>query len=226
MDTIFLAFVVAPIEMVIHPEGQFLYISDFQANSVMVINTRSKSLVKKIQVGTNPLGLAINDDGTMLYVVCNASNEVYVINTFDNNVISVINTGTHPDYVLLYSGKILVTSTDSNSLYVIDASSFSVKETVTISFSPKKLIEGIMGRIYVAAYGSNEICFLQKPICMVTRHIPVGSGPISMALDRERRKLFVANSLSHTVSVVNLFSEEVEKTLMVGKNPYGLALVK
>ena len=49
------------------------------SNTVSVIRTATKTVVKTIPVGTNPAGVAVTPDGTKVYVVNFTSNNVSVI---------------------------------------------------------------------------------------------------------------------------------------------------
>ena len=53
--------------------------------------------------------------------------------------------------------------------------------------------------------------------------IPVGAGPNGIAYNPTDGKVYVANSLSGTISVISGFSNTVVKTITVGKTPIGLS---
>ena len=60
---------------------------------------------------------------------------------------------------------------------------------------------------------------------VITRNIVVGSSPAGMDVDTIRRKLYVANKLSEDVSVLDIKTERVIKTVPVGKKPHDIVLV-
>jgi YVTN family beta-propeller protein len=47
-----------------------------------------------------------------------------------------------------------------------------------------------------------------------------------MAVDPIRRKLYVANSRSGNVSVINLTAERWKKTIQTGNKPHAIALIE
>jgi YVTN family beta-propeller protein len=71
---------------------------------------------------------------------------------------------------------------------------------------------------YVAAFGSKKIGVLDGAGRVVDR-IAVGFGPGGLALDAERRRLYVLNHLDATVSVVDLKTRQTVATAPLRHNP-------
>jgi YVTN family beta-propeller protein len=47
-----------------------------------------------------------------------------------------------------------------------------------------------------------------------------------MVIDRLRRKLYVVNSMSEDVSVIDLPTYSIKKVIQVGRTPHGIALIE
>jgi YVTN family beta-propeller protein len=89
-------------------------------------------------------------------------------------------------------------------------------------------------RIYLLKENSSEILIIRPyidrfratddfvPIVIGT--IPVGNRPRSFILDPEARNLYVVNSGSDTVSVINKTTKKQEKVIPVGRRPYGITV--
>lgn len=91
-----------------------------------------------------------------------------------------------------------------------------------------------LDRIYLLKEIPGEVLIIrpmlkeQAPIKTVTPivgTIPVGSAPRSLMLDPEARKLYVVNRGSQNVSVIDKTTAREEKTIPVGKKPYGIAMI-
>jgi len=54
----------------------------------------------------------------------------------------------------------------------------------------------------------------------------VGESPRALILDPEGRKIYVVNSGSNTVSVIDKTTKKEERTIPVGKRPYGIAILR
>jgi YVTN family beta-propeller protein len=88
----------------------------------------------------------------------------------------------------------------------------SLAQPLDLAFQP----DG--GEAYVAAFGSKKIGVLDGAGRVVDR-IAVGFGPGGLALDAERRRLYVLNHLDATVAVVDLKTRQSIATVPLRYNP-------
>jgi len=70
----------------VHPialdaDGRLLYVANTTSNSVSVIDTASRSVLREIDVGLEPVSLALRPDGRQLFVSNHVSDSVSVIDT-------------------------------------------------------------------------------------------------------------------------------------------------
>lgn len=52
--------------------------------------------------------------------------------------------------------------------------------------------------------------------------IPVGNGPNGITLDSSSGRIYVTNTFSNNVSVIDDSKNKVITTILVGTNPYGI----
>ena len=82
------------------PDGTRAYVTNFNSNTVSVINTATNTVTATIAVGANPDGVAITPNGATIYVA-NSGNgtgtNVSVINTASNTVTATVTVGSGPD---------------------------------------------------------------------------------------------------------------------------------
>src|SRR5215472_1639850 len=76
--------------------AQNAYITNFDANTVSVIDTTSNTVAATIPVGNNPYGVAVTPDGSTVYVANHDANTVAVIDTASNTVAATIPVGNNP----------------------------------------------------------------------------------------------------------------------------------
>ncbi|MFD8738261.1 YncE family protein [Streptomyces sp. NPDC059618] len=69
------------------PPGTYAYVTNFNANTVSVINTATDTVVATVPVGLEPLGVAVSPNGTRAYVTNRADDTVSVINTATDTVV-------------------------------------------------------------------------------------------------------------------------------------------
>ena len=225
VDTISLNIGFGPTELCI-PAGTYtLYVTARDSNAVIVIDALTKNIIKKIDVGQGPVGLASDTDGQYVYVANSYSNNISVIDTRNNELVNTIGAGGEPRYLCAYQSYIVVSNSQSNSVNFIDRYSSNVVSTVFIPGRPGNLIPGRRGWVYVAGERSHDISFVTPGLNIAPRKLPAGRHPAGMALDRDRKLLYVANLMDNTISVVDLIREEEIRKIEVGDRPYDLVLV-
>jgi len=81
----------------VNPAGTRVYVTNFDAHTVSVIDTASNTIVgAPIPVGTEPLGVAVNPAGTRVYVTHFDADTISVIDTATNSVTATIPVGRGP----------------------------------------------------------------------------------------------------------------------------------
>jgi YVTN family beta-propeller protein len=85
-----------PKGVVVHPNGQWVYVANGGSNEVAVIDRARNVVSSFIAVGKRPWGVAISADGRHLYTANGVSGDVSVIDTESGKVIATIPVGTRP----------------------------------------------------------------------------------------------------------------------------------
>ena len=96
----------------------YAYITNFDSNTVSVIDVSSNTVIETVSVGINPIGVATSPDGSKVFVTNNNSNTVSEIDTISNTVSATIGVGDNP-----YGAAV---SPDGNTLYVANYSSHTL----------------------------------------------------------------------------------------------------
>lgn len=168
---------------------------------------------KEISHGFHPASLAISRDGRTLYVANYENNVVAKIDTKNLKKIGD-NIDTHGEHVVS-----LALSQDERILYVLNTGYKIGHETIVkVDTQSNKLIEDslkllIDGQIhflisadglffYIADMFEDEIYKVDVKTGAVGS-LKVGRQPVTMALSPDNKKLFVANALSATVTVID-----------------------
>jgi YVTN family beta-propeller protein len=77
---------------------------------------------------------------------------------------------------------------------------------------------------YLTNYGLNSVSVYDATTGISMSTVPVGSGPLGMALAPSGLSLYVSNSNADSVSVLSTSSNTVTATVAVGANPEGVAV--
>ncbi len=123
---------------VFSPSGALLYVSLYNENKIIVIDTTTRAVVSSFSVNS-PTGLAINKAGTRLYAANNLTNTVSVIDTTNQNVIATVATGHGPSQLAVTPDDAYVyisNNQSGNTISVLETSTNSVIATLSVSASP------------------------------------------------------------------------------------------
>ena len=74
-------------------------------------------------------------------------------------------------------------------------------------------------KAYVAALGSNKLGVLDGTTAAVTGRIPVGQGPVGLAMAADGQRLYTYNRFDNTISVIATASDQVVATISLGFDP-------
>jgi YVTN family beta-propeller protein len=100
------------------PDGFHAYVSNFNGDSVTVIDTFFNTVADTITVGASPYLVAYNPAGDVVFVTVNGENAVKMIDTATNSVVGTIAVGDHPVGIAV--------SPDGGTIYVGNASDGTV----------------------------------------------------------------------------------------------------
>jgi YVTN family beta-propeller protein len=114
-----------PASIAVSPNNQTVYVANYDAGTVSVIDTATNTVTFTITVGNLPSSLAVKPDGSTLYVVSEADDTVSVISTANNEVTATLAIG---------KGSGLITiSPDGTQAYVThDYLEFNYKGTISV----------------------------------------------------------------------------------------------
>src|SRR5204863_10189539 len=79
-------------------------------------------------------------------------------------------------------------------------------------------------RAYTTNLSSNNVSVIDVASNTVIDTIPVGSGPVNIAISPDSRRAYVTNNFGNTISVIDTLSNVVIDTIPVGLQPYGIAI--
>ena len=210
----------------------YAYVTNFDINSVSVINTANNNYTGLVSVGSGPEGLAVSPDGTRVYVAnlnYGSSGTVSVIDTALKRVTSAVTIGykygpcgvaVSPDGTKAY-----VTDRDINGVSVIDTAVNTVIAAVPVGATPMGIAASPTGKeVYVANHGSGSVSVIDANSNLVTATVKVGSGPYGIAFSPAGTRAYVTNGASSTVSVIDTAAHSVAATVPVNNSPFGVAV--
>ncbi len=213
-------------------DGKTLYASQATGNLIIAKvaddGTISLDQVVKLPLSTvhypgtqgNPYpgGLALSEDGKTLYICLNRSNTLGVFDLSSRAVVKEIPVGNAPTNVVVSGDKAYVSNRGGRPAHEGD---FTVDSSGTPIVAQRESGYAITGTVSVVDLKAG----------VEARTIEVGLHPTALLLDA--RRLFVANTNSDTVSIIDVATDRVIKTIAVkpfpgallGSSPNALAMM-
>ncbi len=212
----------------------YAYITNYNSNTVSVIDTANKTVIVTVDVGNNPSGIAVSPDGTRVYLANQgAIGTVSIIDTINNTVTATVNVGNSPWGVAVNSAgtKVYVAHQGgSNDVYIIYTANNTVQTRVKVGSNPTGLATTPDGtKLYVTNSGrinnpGKTVSVIDTATNTVTTTVSVGSFPFGVAVTPDGTKVYVTNAGSNTVSVIDTATNTVTETVNVGYYPEGVAV--
>ncbi|CAH0157633.1 hypothetical protein SRABI36_00955 [Pedobacter sp. Bi36] len=207
-----------PTRMILNADGSRVYLVSNNSNAVYVVNTLTRSLIATIQVGAGPAYMALSTDGATLFVSNGDGNSVSLINTADNVVYRTFTDGVSrkPNH--------LVCSPDGKRLYVGFSRGINVVDIATGTVISSILTATVSGlsispdgsRIYASIFALDRVEIYDTNDFSLVKRVQVGSYPNGSRVSADGNWLYVVNTSSGDVSVINTVTNELVSSAGAG----------
>ena len=187
------------------PDGTRLYVTNFNSNTISVIDTATNAVVDTISNITSlpeqtPADLIINPTGTRAYVLnlpcaggaCSGTGSVFDVDLATKTAIARIPVGGTPfDIAMKPDGsRAYVANQGSNNVSVIDLATDTVIATVPVGTLPRKIALTPDGtRAYVNQ--SNNVSVIDLATNTVTATVPVGPNYTGIGVTTDGTQVYV-----------------------------------
>jgi YVTN family beta-propeller protein len=196
--------------LVVSPDGRMVIAlnSGFQPHGLNLFDIKTHQQTQQIELPSTWLGMAWSSDGQRLYV--SGGNRSGYYNRADPVA---------PIYEFSYANGRLNEKPAAKFVETIDP---KLVWWSGVAYLPSR------HWLYAANRGtgtgpSNVVVFDAKTYQIVTR-IPIEVSPYQLVMAPDERHLFVSNWSSNSVSVIDTSTNQVIRTLQVGKNPNDMKL--
>lgn len=217
-----------PFGIAVDPDGQRVYVTNFNDDSVTVIDSSSNSVVAgPIMVGLGPRDIAFKVDGTVAYVANSSSSTVSLIDTSTNTTTGTVTVGNFPYSVAVSpdGAHAYVNSAQQDDVTVIDTVSDTATGSLTVGLFPWAVAASPDGlRAYVANRDNDFISVIDTVSNLVTS-IAVGFDfQTGLDVSADNDYVYVSNYFGNSVSVVDVANDVVlPNPIPVGLGPHGIA---
>jgi YVTN family beta-propeller protein len=104
-----------PIDLALKPDGGELFVSNFDASSISVIETNANEVGATYLIGANPVRAVVSADNSLLFVSNFGADSVSIFSINDGKLVASIPVGRRPDALALTPGEDFLLAADSLS---------------------------------------------------------------------------------------------------------------
>ncbi|HTU30769.1 MAG TPA: alkaline phosphatase family protein [Solirubrobacteraceae bacterium] len=216
-----------PIAIAIAPDGSTAYVSNMLSDSVTPIDLHTGRPLASIPVGAQPRALAFSADGRTLYVCDWGGGEVTPIDVATGQALTPIPVGAYPTAITVArrGTEAVVANSGSNTVTEIDTRTGRAVRSAPAGQFPDSLALTPNGRTVAVVDGdTDQLTVLPTNRSGSQRRIKVGNSPVAVTLSASGRTAYVANSISSTVTPVDLKSGRAGRPVGVGGYTYPSAI--
>jgi DNA-binding beta-propeller fold protein YncE len=216
-----------PATMDVSPDGEFLYVVNFNLHgdmvpsSVSIVTTEDMTEIARIQTCAMPHGSRLNAGGSRHYSVCMMDEQLVEIDT------ATLKVSRH--FVLTRGKEAGMSGPPMHSQHPAGAASAAGHGTETpkpgdVSCSPTWAQPSrTSASVFVACNGSSEIVEIDSKDWKLIRRIPAGAGVYNLAMIRDGR-LIATNRRDASVSVFDQTGKEIVRLPTRRKIVHGIAV--
>ena len=223
-----------PAHVVVSPDGRFAYVTNGGDDTVSVVDTGTRQAVAAIRVGAYPHGVRISPDGKEAYVANLKGGTISVIDTQARKEVAQIAVGKGPAQTgFTPDGRLaFVSLSQENAVALIDPATRKVVARVDVGTVPIQLYATPDSKaLFVANQGTKQkpgtgVSVIDLQARKVATTLQTGAGAHGVVVDGDGRYAFVSNTYANTVSVIDVKSLKVLKSVPVGRAPNGISVAR
>jgi YVTN family beta-propeller protein len=184
----------------VNPIKNKIYISNINESSVLVIDGEKNQIVKNITVGSSPTDLDIDFEENLVYVANYNSKTISIINGTTDDLIKSIKVEVLPRSIMIDQSKDII---------YIDGHFSPIKSHKNTLLLPNQIYK-------------SKISFINLKQIKDSGIIQVGNAPYAISYNNITGKIYVTNTFSNNVSVIDALTQKVEDTIAVQTTPAGI----
>jgi fibronectin-binding autotransporter adhesin len=223
-------------------EGLFLYVPNFNDNTVTVLETGAdltpSVLATLSGVGTTLLSATVRADQAYAYVSSRATNQVFVVDTRTRSVVQTVSTGGQPaELVFSPNGSRAYVANNGGSVSVYDVNALTGRLTsvTTIatgggSGSRSITVSPDGTRVYAGDQQLDRVIVIDASTNSILTTVTVGDQPLDVGIKPDGSRLYVTNFTDSTLSIVDTATNTVVTTVSLdfggtlGRGPDGVVV--
>jgi YVTN family beta-propeller protein len=200
------------------------YVALIGTNSLGRGDLGSRDFTATVNVGSTPPHVVINPAGTRAYATLQTGRGIAVVDVAANALLATVPLMSDGfNLVLTPTGERVYATTAAGTLYVLDAASYAVLDTLNVgpaanglAFSPDECT------LYVTSRDAGTVTAVSTSSNTITRTYHIGGMPQRIAVAPDGSEIYIANEMAG-LNVVDVESGAVN-SISFGTAAYGIGL--
>jgi PQQ-dependent catabolism-associated beta-propeller protein len=220
---------------VLSPDDSVLYIANEDDAMVTVVDMNEKMIIDDISVGVEPEGMGLVGNGSILVNTSETTNMAHFIDTETLEIVENVLVDARPRVAMFTPDdkEVWVSSEIGGTVKVINPNSKEVTHTIGFeipgvneeSIQPVGVKHTKNGKYTFVALGpANRIAVIDQKSKEVVKYLLVGQRVWQLAFSNDQKTLLSTNGVSNDVSFINVEKLKVEKSVKVGRFPWGVVV--
>ena len=175
--------------------GGQVVISRPATNTIEIFSPVKRRVVARISQVQDPRGIAVDDEASRVYVALAGSNSIAVINSHTWRAEKLVPVAHRPEKLLWVpeTGTLYVSSLIDRTVSIVDPQIGIEKKVMELDALPQDMVyDAARRRLLVTLQDLSEVAGIDRSNRIVSRFKLKASEPTGLALDAERRRLYVA----------------------------------
>lgn len=226
-----------PETFALSPDEKRLFIGNEDSNLLTIIDVADGRKLKEIQVGGEPEGTAISPDGRTVIQTSESASMAHVIDAVSGELRANLIVDTRPRYVAFTPDgqRFWISSEIRSTVTAFDSS--TLKQVGKVDFEAANVSDGVIqpvgirftkdGRRAFVALGRARLVAEVHPETMaIVRTWTVGFRAWNLALSPDEKRIYTADGLDGTMSVIDLATNRPAAKVKLGGKPWGIEAVR
>ncbi|MGH1418137.1 MAG: YVTN family beta-propeller repeat protein [Hyphomicrobiaceae bacterium] len=192
------------------------FVSNEKDNTVSVIDTDTRKVVKTVKVGQRPRGIILAKDGKWLLVAASDDSRIEVYDTETYKLVKYLSSGEDPELFALHpDGKhIYIANEDDNLVTVVNIDTNKIISEIPVGVEPEGIGMSPDGKTVVnTSETTNMAHFINTTTNKIEHNVLVDQRPRVAAFTADGSQLWVSSEIGGTVSVIDVATHKIIKKI-------------
>jgi PQQ-dependent catabolism-associated beta-propeller protein len=225
-----------PETFALSPDETRIFIANENDSEMSEIRIADGTVLRKVTTGGEPEGTAVSRDGRLVIQASETGSMAHVIEAATGKILDNLMVDTRPRYIAFTpdGARFWVSSEVRGTVTVFDTA--TLKPVGKIDFDNAGLTDNLVqavgtrftsdGKRAFVALGRGKLVVEVDPATLkIVRSWPVGLRAWNLALSPDESRIYTADGLDGTMSVIDLKSGKVRAPVKLGGKPWGVVSV-